>query len=154
MTVRMTKSAKKSSNTQGENGERPLEATMPFERSPNSITTVTAMSEIASGKNSKTVHGCMVESHESTRQRAESSQPKNQRDHIAGKRFTSMSHCDLVQKFIPMPQVMKNSGKKPQWTKSGKNSRQFKFGTWEKSRAKKEVILEAQRSKRKSTLLN
>ena len=28
-------------------------------------------------------------------------------DHIAGKGFTSMSHYNLVHKFIPMPQVMK-----------------------------------------------
>ena len=51
--------------------------------------------------------GCFVESHESTRQRAESVQSKIQDDHIAGKWFTSMSHYNLVHKFIPMPQAMK-----------------------------------------------
>ena len=50
---------------------------------------------------------CKVESHESTRQRAESSQSQNYEDHIAGKGFTSMSHYNLVHKFIPMPQAMK-----------------------------------------------
>ena len=46
-------------------------------------------------------------SHESTRQRVESSQLPNHEDHIAGKGFTSMSHFILVHKFIPMPQAMK-----------------------------------------------
>ena len=32
---------------------------------------------------------------------------KNHEDHIAGKGFTSMSHYNLVHKFILMPQVMK-----------------------------------------------
>ena len=40
----------------------------------------------------KTVYGCMVESHEPTRQRADSSQSKKHEDHIAGKGFTSMTH--------------------------------------------------------------
>ena len=46
---------------------------MPCKRSPNGITKVTAKPETASKKNSQTVCGCMVESHESTRQRVESS---------------------------------------------------------------------------------
>ena len=48
-----------------------------------------------------------MKSHESTRQRAESSQFKNHEDHIAGKGFTSMSLYDFVHKFIPMSQAMK-----------------------------------------------
>ena len=80
---------------------------MPCERTPNGITNVTAKAEDCIRKNSKTVYGCIVESHESTRQRVESSQPKNHEDHIAGKGFTSMSHYNLVHKFIPMPQAMK-----------------------------------------------
>ena len=42
---------------------------------------------------------------ESTRQRAESSKSKNDEHRIAGKGFTSMSHCNLVYKFISMPQA-------------------------------------------------
>ena len=78
---------------------------MPCKRVPNSITKVFAVSEIASEKTPKTVYGCPVESHESTWQRVESSQLKNHEDHIAGKGFTSISHYDLVHKFIPMPAV-------------------------------------------------
>ena len=32
--------------------------------------------------------------------------PENHEDHIAGKGFTSMSHFNLVRKFIPMPEAM------------------------------------------------
>ena len=55
----------------------------------------------------KTMYDCIVESRKSTRQRPESSQSKNNEDHTAGKGFTSMSHNNLVRKFIPMPQAMK-----------------------------------------------
>ena len=50
------------------------------------------------------MNGCIVEFHESMRQRAES---KIHEDRIAGKGITSMTHYNLVHKFIPMPQAMK-----------------------------------------------
>ena len=62
----------------------------------------------SSHKVPKAKNGSIVESHESTGQRVETSLPKNHEDHIAGKRYTSMTHCNLVHKFIPMPQAMKN----------------------------------------------
>ena len=43
-----------------------------------------------------------LESHESTRPRVELSLPKHHDDHIAGKGYTSVTHCNLVHKFIPM----------------------------------------------------
>ena len=54
----------------------------------------------------KTKYACIVEAHESTRQRLESSLPKNHEDHVAGKGYTSMTHFNLVHKFIPMQQAM------------------------------------------------
>ena len=51
--------------------------------------------------------GCIVESQESTRQRVESSEPTKHEEHIAGKRFTSMTHYNLACMFIPMQQAMK-----------------------------------------------
>ena len=48
-------------------------------------TKMAAIQEIASQKIPKTIYGCKVESHESTRQRVEHSLPKNHEDHIAGK---------------------------------------------------------------------
>ena len=46
------------------------------------------------------MYDCIVESHESKRQRAESSQSKTHEDHIAGKGFISMAHYNLVHKFF------------------------------------------------------
>ena len=40
----------------------------------------------------RTRHGCIVESHESTRPRKELSHPKHHEDHNAGRGFTSMNH--------------------------------------------------------------
>ena len=73
--------------------ERPMVLAMPCElKGANNITKVFAHSEIACEKTPKTICGCILESHESTRQRLESSQPKNHEDHIASKRFLSMTH--------------------------------------------------------------
>ena len=60
-----------------------------------------------SNKIPKTKHACIVEAHESTRQRLESSLPTNDEDHIAGKGYNSMTHYNLVHKFILIPQAMK-----------------------------------------------
>ena len=130
-----------------------MAAVMPCKRkAPNGITKVVAKVEIASEKIPKTVDGCTVESLESTWQRAESLEPQNHEDHIAKTGFTSMSHYNLVHKFFPMPQVMKLPDAKgavdKEWTKLETiSARQF-----EKVKSKKEVILEAQKDKKKSTL--
>ena len=58
-------------------------------------------------QNPKTKHACIVKAHEPTRNRLESSLPKNHEDHIAEKGFNSRRHFNLVHKFIPMPQAMK-----------------------------------------------
>ena len=57
--------------------ERPMAPAMPCKRLPNSTTKVAARPEIAPEKNSKTVYGCVVKSHDSTRQRVESSVQKS-----------------------------------------------------------------------------
>ena len=55
----------------------------------------------------RTSHPCIVEAHESTRQRVESSLPQDHEDHIVGKGYNSMTHYNLAHKFIPMPQAMR-----------------------------------------------
>ena len=85
-----------------------MASAMPCKRAPNDITKVVAKPEFGSEKCSKKLYECILESHQSTRQRVESSQSKNHGDHIADKGFNSMSHCNLVHKFIHMPQVMKS----------------------------------------------
>ena len=78
----------------------------------------------------------------------ESSQPQNHEDHIAGKGFTSMSHYNLVHKFIPTPQAMKNPDAKAAVDKEWKKLETIPAWKLEKVKSKKEVILEAQRDKK------
>ena len=144
----MTKSTKKLSNMRGENWKDLMAPPVPCKRQP-SITKVVAKQENASEKNSKTVYDCMVESHESTRQRAESSQSKNHEDHIAFIGFTSMSHYNLVQKFIPMPHAMTTPEAKAAVDQEWKKLETSPASDLGKVKIKREVTLEAQRDKKK-----
>ena len=55
----------------------------------------------------KTKDACIVEADESVRKRMEGSPHKNHEDHIAGEGMNSLSHYNLVRKFILMPKAMK-----------------------------------------------
>ena len=55
----------------------------------------------------KTQYACIVEANESMTKRMEGSPHKNHEDHIAGKGMNSLSHHNLVHKFIHIPQAMK-----------------------------------------------
>ena len=103
-------------------------------------------------KEFKTMYGCMVDSHESTRQRAESLQSKAYEDRIAGKDFTSMTHYNLVHKFIPMPQTMKNPEAKAAVDKERKKLETIPAWQLDYVKSKKEVILEAQKRHKGSPL--
>ena len=121
---------------------------MPCERHPRIVKT-SAKPNIGYEKEFKTVYGCIVESHESTRQRTETVQTKNHEDHIAGKGFTSMTHHKSVHKIIPMPQVMKIPDAQAAMDKECKKLETIPVWDLEKVKSKKEVILEAQRDKKK-----
>ena len=54
----------------------------------------------------KTKYACLVEADESMRIRMERSQNKNHEDHIAGKGVKSLSHYNVVRKFILMLQAI------------------------------------------------
>ena len=72
--------------------------------------------------------------------------PNYHEDHIAGKGENSLQHYNLVHKFIPMPQAMKNSRSKGS---SGQGmGKMEKIPAWNltKVRSKKEVIDEARTS--------
>ena len=99
-----------------------------------------AKPEIAFEKGSKTVYGLMVEAHESTRKRVESSRSEHE-GHIACKGFTSMS--------VPMRKVMKIPGARAAVDKEWKKLETIPALNLDKVRSKKEVILEAQRDKQK-----
>ena len=86
---------------------------------------------------------CILEASESTRLRMEESLPNYHEDHIAGKGDNSLQHNNLVHKFIPMLQAMKNSLSK---SSSGQGMGKIeKFSAWNltKVRSKSEVIDEA-----------
>ena len=55
----------------------------------------------------KTEYACIVEADESTIKRKEGTLHNGHEDHIAGKGMNSLSHYNLVHKFIPMPQALK-----------------------------------------------
>ena len=69
--------------------ERPVALAMPCERE-TSIMKATAKQKIGNEKQSKTMCCCIVESHESTRQRAEPSQSQIHEDRIAGRGSASI----------------------------------------------------------------
>ena len=59
--------------------------------------------------NIKSKLACILEAGESTRLRVGESLPNHHEDHIAGKGDNSYQHYNLVHKFIPIPQAIKNS---------------------------------------------
>ena len=55
----------------------------------------------------KTKHACIVEAHESKRKRLESTLHQNHENHIAERGFNSISHCNVVHKFVAVRQAMR-----------------------------------------------
>ena len=137
--------------TQERKLERPMAPAMPWKRDQqhSSIVKANAEPKIGNEREFKTVYGCIVESHETTRQRAESLQSKTPEDHIASEGFTSMTHQNLVHKFIPMPQAMKIPDAKAAVDNEWKKLETIPARQLEKVKSKKEVHLEAQRDKKK-----
>ena len=81
----------------------------------------------------------IVEAHESIRQRVEPSLPNNHEYHIAGKGHNSVTHYNLVHKFIPMPQAIKLPDAKAAVDKELKNLETIPAWQLEKVKSKKEV---------------
>ena len=126
--------------------------TMPCKRQP-SIVKTSAKPKIGNENEFKTMCDCIVESQESTRQRAESLQSKNHEDHIAGKGENSLQHYNLVHKFIPMPQAMKIPDAKAVVDKAWKELETILAWDFEKkSRARRRLFWKHKETKRKSTL--
>ena len=69
-----------------------MTASMPYKKKDRTSNTKVAAEVIASQKIPKTIRGCTVKPHESTRQRVELSLLTKHEDHSAGKCFTSMTH--------------------------------------------------------------
>ena len=60
----------------------------------------------------KTKYACIVDADESMRKRLEGLSHKYHEDHISAKGINSLSHCNLVHKFIPMPEAKKKTDAK------------------------------------------
>ena len=91
----------------------------------------------------KTKIACILEADESTRMRMGNSIPNHHEDHIAGKGDHSLQHCNLVHKFVPMPQAMKIPAAKAAADKEWEKLEKFSAWNLTKVRSKKEVIDEA-----------
>ena len=81
----------------------------------------------------KTKYACIVDAEESMRIRLESVPHKYHEGHISAKGINSLSHCNLVHKFIPRPEAKKYWMQRHQWRKNGKNLRKYPHGSWLKS---------------------
>ena len=95
-------------------------------------------------------HACIVEAHESARQRLESSRPKDSwRPDLwlySGFSFDDPSTIWRTR-LVLCTKRYKIQMQKQQWMKKGKSSRRSQYGNWRRSRVREEVILEAQRDK-------
>ena len=91
----------------------------------------------------KSKFACILEASESTRMRMEESPPNHHEDQIAGRGDNSLQHCNLVHKFIPMPQAMKIPAAKAAVDKEWEKLEKIPVWNLTKVRNKSEVIEEA-----------
>ena len=98
----------------------------------------------------KTKHTRTVPAHQTTRKRLEPTLPKDHDDHRAEKGYNSISHCNLVHKFVPTPQAMNIPDAHGAVVKERKKLEKT-IPDWQldKDRNQKEVIVEAQSDKKK-----
>ena len=78
--------------------------------------------------------------------------PKDHEDRIAGKGFNSLSHCNLVHKFIPMPQTMEIPAAKAAVDKEWETLEKIPAWDVTKVRNKSEVIAGARNRAKPYTL--
>ena len=73
---------------------------------------------------------CIVEAHESTRKGSDRALPKDHEGRIADKGFRSLSHFELVHKFIPMPRAMIIPGAKAAVDTAWEKLEKCRHGKW------------------------
>ena len=102
-----------------------------------------------SDKIQKTNHACIVEAHESTRKRLESTLPKRYEDHFAEKGFHSKSHNNLVMQTCSYVTSEEHSGcERSAVDKEREKLEKLPAWNLDKVHSTKELILEAQREKK------
>ena len=94
----------------------------------------------------KTKLVCILEADESTRLRMGNSLPNHHEDHIARKGNKSLHHCNLVHKFVPMPQAMKIPAAEAAVDKEWEKLEKISAWNLTKVRSEKQVIDEARTS--------
>ena len=77
----------------------------------------------------KTKDACVVEADESMRIRMEGPQNKNHEDRIAGRDMNSLSHYNVVHKFILCLKPGKYQMQRQQWKHNGKNYGKYWHGS-------------------------
>ena len=78
----------------------------------------------------KTKYACIVDADESLRIRLEGVPHNDHEDRISAKGINSLSHCNLVHNFMPMPEAKKKKRmQRHQWRKNGKNLRKYWHGS-------------------------
>ena len=88
---------------------------------------------------------CIVEAHESTRKRLESTLPQDHEDCIVGKGFNSTRTTILAHKFVPMPQALKILDAKAAMDRDWEKLEKLPAWQLNNLKSKREVTLEAQR---------
>ena len=129
-----------------------MAAAMPCERTiaqASNRETVALKSGKAEASETKTRFSCIAEAHESTRPRIESNTKRSHEDHVAGKGQNSVLQYNSVHKFIAVPQAMKILDAKAAVDKEWKKLETVPAGQLDKVKSKKEIILDAQRDKKK-----
>ena len=102
----------------------------------------------------KTKYACIVEADESTRKRLEGTLLKDHEDHIAGRRINSLSHYNLVNKFILMLQAMKLPDARAAVDKEWENLETIPAWQLTSVSHKKEVIDEPRKEAKQIILLH
>ena len=74
------------------------------------------------------------------------------KDRIAGKGVVSLTHCNLVHKFIPMPQALRIPNAKAAVDKEWKQLETIPAWQLEKVKSKKKVTLQSTKGQKESPL--
>ena len=101
-----------------------------------------------SNKSQKTEHACIVEAHESTRKRSESTLTIKSKDHIMQRGFNSLSHSTWFTSLFLCLKRLKKSGCESSSGQRMEEGRKVASVAIDQCEAQKKVILQAQREKK------
>ena len=96
----------------------------------------------------KTKLACILDADDSPRMRMGNSIPHHHEDHVAGKGENSLQHCNLVHKFIPMPQAMKIPAAKAAADKEWEKLEKISSWNLTKVRSKKWSMKQSRRAQK------